>query len=168
MVDVLTGRMPFVPEVDLSQPAMSKTPRQSKEETIPAKDNGLPMDVITALGTLQEFIANAAAMPPQVIVTCRDETRAFGRSALQAMSYRRATDMFISRFSTRDDWWISEYRYKPEVWVYARFYRQHGDGDEDFVLLDERGWSELVGNAVRLSVVFRSMKVAAKARALGL
>ncbi|KAF8840883.1 hypothetical protein BDN67DRAFT_967950 [Paxillus ammoniavirescens] len=97
-------------------------------------------------------------MPPQVIVTCRDERRAFGRAALQAMSYRKVVDLFIQRFATKNDWWISEIRYKPEVSIYARFYRLHGEEDEGMVLLDERGWPELVGNAVKLTVVFTSLK----------
>ena len=87
---------------------------------------------------------------------------------MPSLHVQKAKDMFISRFATRDDWSMGEYRYKPEVSIFARFYRQHGDGDEDFVLVDECGWSELVGNAVSLEIVFTSMKVAAKAKALGL
>jgi hypothetical protein len=48
----------------------------------------LPGDVVSALHTLHEFVATATSIPPQIIVTCRDDKRAFGRAALQAMSYR--------------------------------------------------------------------------------
>jgi hypothetical protein len=48
----------------------------------------LPGDVVSALHTLHEFVATAMSIPPQIIVTCRDDKRAFGRAALQAMSYR--------------------------------------------------------------------------------
>ncbi|KAF9227080.1 hypothetical protein BS17DRAFT_726977 [Gyrodon lividus] len=118
----------------------------------------LPADVISAITVLHNFITASQQLPPQVIVTCRDERRAFGRAALQAMSYRKVVDLFIQRFATKNDWWISEIRYKPEVSIYARFYRLHGEEDEGMVLLDERGWPELVGNAVKLTVVFTSLK----------
>ncbi|KAG2068791.1 hypothetical protein BDR04DRAFT_1102721 [Suillus decipiens] len=42
----------------------------------------LPGDVVSALHTLHEFVATSMSIPPQVIVTCRDEKRAFGRAAL--------------------------------------------------------------------------------------
>ncbi|KAH7928955.1 hypothetical protein BV22DRAFT_1110211 [Leucogyrophana mollusca] len=124
----------------------------------------LPGDVIAAIATLHDYVSAALSIPPQVIVTCRDERRAFGRAALQAMSYRKAVDMFISRFATKDDWWISEFRYKPEVSIYARFYRTHGEEDEGLILLDERGWSELMGNVVKLSIVFTSLKFSVTAQ----
>ncbi|KAH7916589.1 hypothetical protein BJ138DRAFT_1139407 [Hygrophoropsis aurantiaca] len=124
----------------------------------------LPDDVVTAITTLHNYVSAALSMPPQVIVTCREERRAFGRSALQAMSYRKAVDMFISRFATKDDWWISEFRYKPEVSIYGRFYRTHGEDDEGLILLDERGWSELVGNVVKLTIVFTSLKFSVTAQ----
>jgi len=54
----------------------------------PASTSNLPPDVITALTTLHDFVTASMQLPPQVIVTCRNEKRAFGRSALQAMSYR--------------------------------------------------------------------------------
>lgn len=142
----------------------------------------LPSDVVSALHTLHEFVATAMAIPPQIIVTCREDKRAFGRAALQAMSYRasaplsrpfhdlkqlqKAVDMFITRFATKEDWWISEFRYKPEVTIYGRFYRQHGDDDDGMVILDERGWSELVGNVVRLTIVFTSLKFSVTAYVL--
>ncbi|KAG1751314.1 uncharacterized protein EDB91DRAFT_1104673 [Suillus paluster] len=106
----------------------------------------LPVDVVSALHTLHEFVATATSIPPQIIVTCRDDKRAFGRAALQAMSYRKAVDMFITRFATKEDWWISEYRYKPE------------EDDDGMVILDERGWSELIGNVVKLTIIFTSLK----------
>ncbi|KIJ58703.1 hypothetical protein HYDPIDRAFT_119313 [Hydnomerulius pinastri MD-312] len=124
----------------------------------------LPADVISAITVLHNFVAASQQLPPQVIVTCRDERRAFGRHALQAMSYRKAVDLFIQRFATKEDWWISEFRYKPEVSIYARFYRTHGEEDEGMVLLDERGWSELVGNAVKLTIVFTSLKFSVTAQ----
>lgn len=124
----------------------------------------LPGDVVSALHTLHEFVATATSIPPQIIVTCRDDKRAFGRAALQAMSYRKAVDMFITRFATKEDWWISEYRYKPEVTIYGRFYRQHGEEDDGMVILDERGWSELVGNVVKLTIVFTSLKFSVTAQ----
>jgi len=66
--------------------------------------------------------------------------------------------MFITRFATKEDWWISEYRYKPEVTIYGRFYRQHGEDDDGMIILDERGWSELVGNVVKMTIIFTSLK----------
>jgi hypothetical protein len=74
--------------------------------------------------------------------------------------------MFITRFATKEDWWISEYRYKPEVTIYGRFYRQHGEEDDGMVILDERGWSELVGNVVKLTIVFTSLKFSVTAYVL--
>ncbi|KAI9571616.1 hypothetical protein HD554DRAFT_2016521 [Boletus coccyginus] len=118
----------------------------------------LPADVVSAISVLHQFVTSAQQLPPQIIVTCRNERRAFGRAALQAMSYRKAVDLFIHRFATKDDWWISEFKYKPDVTIYARFYRLHGEEDDGMVQLDERGWSELVGNAVKLTVVFTSLK----------
>ncbi|KAF8547612.1 hypothetical protein OG21DRAFT_1424463 [Imleria badia] len=132
---------------------ITSTPRPS-ESQLPA----LPADVVSAITVLHQFVTSAQQLPPQVIVTCRNERRAFGRAALQAMSYRKVVDLFIHRFATKDDWWISEVRYKPEVSIYARFYRLHGEEDDGMVQLDERGWSELVGNAVKLTVVFTSLK----------
>ncbi|KAH0828101.1 hypothetical protein J3R83DRAFT_3760, partial [Lanmaoa asiatica] len=133
--------------------SMTPTPRPS-ETQVPT----LPADVVSAITVLHQFVTSAQQLPPQVIVTCRNERRAFGRAALQAMSYRKAVDLFIHRFANKDDWWISEYRYKPEVSIYARFYRLHGEEDDGMVLLDEKGWSELVGNAVKLTIVFTSLK----------
>jgi len=53
-----------------------------------APTTALPADVVSAINTLHDFVAAATSIPPQVVVTCRDEKRAFGRAALQAMSYR--------------------------------------------------------------------------------
>ncbi|KIM69576.1 hypothetical protein SCLCIDRAFT_1208033 [Scleroderma citrinum Foug A] len=142
------------------------TSARRSESQGPASTSNLPPDVITALTTLHDFVTASMQLPPQVIVTCRNEKRAFGRSALQAMSYRKAVDLFVQRFSTKNDWWISEYRYKPDVSIYARFYRRHGDEDEGMVMLDEKGWSELVGNAVRLTIVFTSLKLTAQSSGL--
>ncbi|KAI9457269.1 hypothetical protein HD554DRAFT_2177746 [Boletus coccyginus] len=124
----------------------------------------LPADVVSAISVLHQFVTSAQQLPPQIIVTCRNERRAFGRAALQAMSYRKAVDLFIHRFATKDDWWISEFKYKPDVTIYARFYRLHGEEDDGMVQLDERGWSELVGNAVKLTVVFTSLKFSVTAQ----
>ena len=59
------------------------SPRPS-ESQIPA----LPGDVASAIALLHQFVTSAQQLPPQVIVTCRNERRAFGRATLQAMSYR--------------------------------------------------------------------------------
>ncbi|KAH7889034.1 hypothetical protein F5I97DRAFT_1857704 [Phlebopus sp. FC_14] len=136
------------------------TPTRQSESQAPT----VPADVIAAITALHDFVSASLQMPPQVIVTCRGARRAFGRAALQAMSYRKAVDLFIQRFATKDDWWISEYRYKPEVSIYARFFRTHGEDDEGMVLIDERGWAELVGNAVKLTIVFTSLKFAGPAQ----
>jgi len=79
---------------------------------------------------------------------------------------QKAVDMFITRFATKEDWWISEYRYKPEVTIYGRFYRQHGEEDDGMIILDERGWSELVGNVVKMTIVFTSLKFSVTAYVL--
>jgi len=136
----------------------------SVHQSSQAPTTALPGDVVSALHTLHEYVAAATSIPPQIVVTCRDEKRAFGRGALQAMSYRKAVDMFITRFATKEDWWISEYRYKPEVTIYGRFYRQHGDEDDGMIILDERGWSELVGNVVKMTIVFTSLKFSVTAQ----
>ncbi|KAN0091442.1 hypothetical protein V8E55_005008 [Tylopilus felleus] len=138
---------------------VTSTPRPS-ESQLPT----LPADVVSAISVLHQFVTSAQQLPPQVIVTCRNERRAFGRSALQAMSYRKAVDLFVQRFATKDDWWISEYRYKPEVTIYARFYRLHGEEDDGMIIIDEKGWPELVGNAVKLTVVFTSLKFSVTAQ----
>jgi len=130
----------------------------SVQQSSQAPTPTLPGDVVSALNTLHDFVAAATSIPPQIVVTCRDEKRAFGRVALQSMSYRKAVDMFITRFATKEDWWISEYRYKPEVTIYGRFYRQHGEDDDGMIILDERGWSELVGNVVKMTIIFTSLK----------
>ncbi|EGO25996.1 hypothetical protein SERLADRAFT_437725 [Serpula lacrymans var. lacrymans S7.9] len=131
---------------------MTESGRQSSQAAT------IPQDVVAALTTLHDYVSSSLALPPQVIATCRGEKRAFGRNALQTMSYRKAVELFINRFATKDDWWISEFRYKPEVSIYAMFYRTHGEEDEGLVLLDERGWPELVGNAVKLNIIFTSLK----------
>ncbi|KAG8214163.1 hypothetical protein J3R82DRAFT_10940 [Butyriboletus roseoflavus] len=64
---------------------MTSTPRPS-ESQVPTVT--LPADVISAVTVLHQFITSAQQLPPQVIVTCRNDRRAFGRAGLQAMSYR--------------------------------------------------------------------------------
>ena len=67
---------------------MNKTALGSKEGLGLPDRSRLPLDVVSALGTLQEFITAGTSLPPQVIATCRGQSRAFGRGALEVMSYR--------------------------------------------------------------------------------
>jgi hypothetical protein len=69
----------------------TSTPRPS-ESQLPT----LPADVVSAITVLHQFVTSAQQLPPQVIVNCRNERRAFGRAALQAMSYRVRTAVRIS------------------------------------------------------------------------
>ncbi|KDQ27419.1 hypothetical protein PLEOSDRAFT_1104110 [Pleurotus ostreatus PC15] len=98
-------------------------------------------------------------IPPQIPVTCRGETRMFGRRTLAGMSYSKAIRMFRKRFQQEGDITHLPGKYEPEmlfdhyprVGLVATFIGATTRAQKAGVI-DESSWTELLKNVESIEV----------------
>ncbi|KAL0956971.1 hypothetical protein HGRIS_003074 [Hohenbuehelia grisea] len=99
-------------------------------------------------------------IPPQIPVSCRGETRVFGRKTLAGMSYSKAIRMFRRRFQQEGDEThvvskIDPNEFEvlnPDIAVYATFIGA-STAEQRTGLIDESSWQELLKNVESINII---------------